>query len=432
MHCRVPLILVTAFILVESSTTLSQTDVYLKAFTRTFQRMEIDLYPMEGESLNQDQTSMSELITQVVSNDLWMSGYFKVNIKAGVPPINNNSTNHAAGNSSNVLAWIAGNFQIRNNQITVQPRVVDRASGTTIIRKEYRDLSENKRSLLHRISDDIVYRLTGDRGIAGSQIAFVNEKEDGTKEIGVMDYDGFNIRELTSDRSLNLSPAWSPDGSNICYTSYKDGNPNLHAINLRSKNPSVLSEFQGLNSAPAWSPDGKRIALTLSKDGNAEIYLLQIKKKKFRRLTFSRAIDSSPTWSPSNREIAFTSDRPGSPQIYIMDSDGLNLRRLTFEGSYNDSPVWSPRGDKIGFVSRTESGFDIYTIDVDGRNLIRLTDSSGSNEDPYWSPNGFALIFSSTRSGRKELYSIFWDGSDQKRLTSGGIYYAPAWSPRLN
>jgi len=407
---------------------LAQTDVYLKVYTKTFQRMTIDLYPFEGATNGTNSDVLSALITEVLKNDLWMSGYFSVSLRTGQPA----TSNSTAAKNGGAIARLGGTYEISSRGVTMQPSLVDNASGKTIIRSGYTGRRGNERRTIHRIADDVVYSLTGERGTALTQIAYVHQKQDGVKELAVMDYDGHNARILTSDKSIALSPAWSPDGRRLCYTSYKDERQNLYVINLATATQFRISNVTGLNSAPAWSPDGAKIAMTLSKDGNAEIYLLDVEKKRFTRLTYNRAIDSSPTWSPSNREIAFTSDRSGSPQIYIMGAEGLNIRRLTYEGSYNDSPTWSPRGDKIAYVSRTESGFDIYTIDAMGENQMRLTDSSSSNEDPYWAPNGFSLTFSSSRSGRQELYSMFWDGSDQKKITSGGVNYMPAWSPRLN
>ncbi|MFQ5604584.1 MAG: Tol-Pal system beta propeller repeat protein TolB [bacterium] len=405
-----------------------QTDVYLKIYDKTFQRMEIDLYPLIGETMGRRSEILSGLITEVISNDLWMSGFFKVNLRAGRPRF-------AAANdgaSSRALAVLSGHFRFQGNKLTIQPILQDRVSGRTILKNDYTDNLDNQRYLIHKISDDIVYSLTGENGIARTKIAFVSQQRNNVKEIAMMDYDGYNVQKLTRDQSINLSPAWSPDGSKICFTSYKKQQPFLFEYSLLTRTDRQISNHVGLNSSPAWSPDGRKIAFTVSKDGNAELYTLDLVSHEFRRLTFNRAIDSSPSWSPSNREMAFISDRAGTPQIYIMDSDGANTRRLTFEGSYNASPSWSPRGDKIAFVSRTDSGFDIYTIDVTGENSMRLTDSSGSNEDPSWSPNGYALIFSSNRSGKRELYSMFWDGSDQKRISKGGIFYSPAWSPRAN
>lgn len=412
---------ITSFLVFLANTSFSQTDVYLKIYTKTFQRMELDLYPFTTDASGADAEVMASLISGVLQNDLWMSGYFKVNLKYG-------PSNGQVENDGKALAIINGSFQFEGSTVKIRPVVVDRASGGAIIRSTYEEPPGRERRAIHRIADDIVYNLSGEQGIANSKIAYVHELPTGAKEIAVMDYDGYNVALLTSDKTINLSPEWSPDGHKLCYTSYKEENPNLYFSNLKTGTRLKLSATKGLNSAPAWSPDGRRIALTLTKDGNAEIYTVNLDTRKFERLTYSQAIESSPSWSPSNREIAFTSDRTGSPQVYIMDSDGVNVRRLTFQGSYNDSPAWSPRGDKIAFVSRTDSGFDIYTIDATGENLMRLTDSSSSNEDPVWSPNGFALMFSSNRSGKRDLYSMFWDGTDQKKVTSIGTNYLPAWS----
>lgn len=426
-------ILTTGFIffLLSVNTLLAQTDVYLKVYTKTFQRIEIDLYPFTG-GLDPKSEVLASMIYEVLGNDLWKSGFFTVNKKQGAPPLRNAGNGTQAGISSRSVAWLNGGFIIDNNTVSIRPNLVDSKSGRVILRSNYTAAPGRARNVAHKIADEIVYSLTGEQGIANSRIAYVKMVSPDKKEIAVMDYDGKHAAVATKDNSINLSPVWSPDGRKVCYSSYKDGNLNIYVLNLETQNQLKLAAHKGLNSAPAWSPDGKQIAMTLSKDGNAEIYLLNYENRKLKRLTYNNAIDSSPTWSPSNRELAFTSGRSGLPQVYIMDTDGLNVRRLTFEGSYNDSPAWSPRGDKIAYVSRTASGFDIYSIDVTGENRIRLTDSSRSNEDPYWAPNGFSLVFSSNRTGKKEIYFMFWDGTDQTQITAGGGNYSPSWSPRLN
>jgi TolB protein len=414
------LLILTTFLSVTGKLT-AQDDVYLEIYAKTFQRMQIDLYGFQAHDNAPDADKRAMVIQDVLKNDLWMSGYFSITLRDSA------ASNGLAGNP---IANLGGLFRSDQGKITIQPHLIDNVSGHTILRSDYSGREEDIRAILHKISDDIVFSLTGEQGIARSKVAYVIQLADGSKEIAVMDYDGLNSRVLTSDKSINISPAWSPDGSRLCYTSFKNDNPDLFVYNLKTSTQVKVSSISGLNSAPSWSPDGNKIALTLTQDGNAEIYILDIEKRNLRRITYNGGIDSSPSWAPSNREMAFTSDRSGSPQVYIMDSDGLNVRRLTFEGSYNDSPAWSPRGDRIAYVSRTESGFDIYAIDVTGENRMRLTDSSGANENPKWSPNGYALIFSSNRDGRRGLYSMFWDGTDQKKLTIGPISYSPAWSLR--
>jgi len=84
-----------------------------------------------------------------------------------------------------------------------------------------------------------------------------------------MDVDGENRQRITSHRSICLSPAWSPDGRKLVFTSYKKGNPDLYFKDIFYGNEKVISQERGLNISPAFSPDGKKIALTLSvEDGN--------------------------------------------------------------------------------------------------------------------------------------------------------------------
>jgi TolB protein len=328
-------------------------------------------------------------------------------------------------------ALVKGTYSQEGNDLIVECRLFDVTGQRMITGKRYRGPTDAFASMMHRCADEIMIRFTGEPGIAQTKIAFVG-RQSGNKELFVMDQDGSNVRQLTSDRSIILSPAWSPDSREIAVTSYRDRNPDLVAVGLNANGRRPLSQQPGLNSAPAWSPDGSRIALTLSKDGNPEIYSMNRNGTDLRRLTNHPAIDTSPTWSPTGRQIAFVSDRSGSPQVYIMDAEGSNMRRLTYQGNYNDRPSWSPRADRIAFVAMEGSRFDVYVINVDGSGAQRLTMGNGSNENPSWSPDGRFLVFSSTRGGVSQLYRMYDDGSGQQQLTflDGGAQ-SPVWSPRI-
>jgi TolB protein len=328
-------------------------------------------------------------------------------------------------------ALVKGTYSQEGRDLIAECRLFDVAGQRMITGKRYRGPADAFASMMHRCADEIMIRLTGEPGIAQTKIAFIS-RQNGNKELFVMDQDGSNVKQLTSDRSIILSPAWSPDSREIAVTSYRDRNPDLVAVGLNGNGRRPLSQQPGLNSAPSWSPDSSRIALTLSKDGNPEIYTMSRNGTDLRRLTNHPAIDTSPTWSPTGRQIAFVSDRSGSPQIYIMDAEGSNVGRLTYQGSYNDRPAWSPRGDRIAFVSMEGSRFDVYVVNVDGSGAQRLTMGNGSNESPSWSPDGRFLVFSSTRSGVPQLYRMYDDGSGQQQLTflDGGAQ-SPGWSSRI-
>jgi len=365
---------------------------------------------------------------KIVTSDLQLSGLFEV-LQAPGGDLDSFLGGFKNRVASREEVMVEGRVSAEGDKLVFEGRIFDIAGRKTILNKRYRFVGPALRAAAHRFSDEIVSELTGEKGIASTSIAFVSNLS-GSKEIYVMDYDGYGEKQVTRERSICLSPHWSPDGQRIAYTSYSSGNPDLHVVGRYGGKPYTVSSFKGLNSSPAWSPDNKKIALTLTKDGNAEIYVLNVDGSGVRRLTSHPGIDSSPSWSPSGRQIAFTSDRSGSPQVYVMEADGSNVRKLTFSGSYNDSPTWSPKGDRIAYASRLGNNFQIFVADISGANPVQLTSSGGNNENPSWSPDGRQLVFSSSRGGKRDIYAMNADGSNVRRLTSQGDNFSPSWSPR--
>jgi TolB protein len=336
----------------------------------------------------------------------------------------------AGQNPFDIQATVGGKWQLRGSQVQLSGEVRDVPAGRPILVREYRGPLSDWRALVHRFADDIVLQFTGEPGVSSTRIAFVADKG-AEKELVVMDLDGAGLRPLTADRSIVLSPAWSPEGSLLLFTSYRESRqPRIWVVPGAGGRPSLVSGRPGLNTTPSYSPDGREILCTLTQDGNAEIYRLDARGGAPQRLTSHRAIDTSPAWSPTGREIAFTSDRGGAPQVYLMDRDGGSVRRLTYDVSHSDSPAWSPRGDRIAFVSRTGGGFDVWVARADGSGA-RPVVTGGSNENPRWSPDGRHLVFSSDRGGGRALYVTSLDDRSPRRLDTGGLAaITPAWSPR--
>jgi TolB protein len=309
-------------------------------------------------------------------------------------------------------------------------QAIDAGTGEVALDRTYPFSGGTLRDTMHRFVDDVLEALTGERGIAETKIAYVRQ-EGRVKEIWMMDYDGENARQITHDRSLALSPTFAPWGSEVAFTTFKRGNPDLYLFDMGRGASYPFSTRPGLNTAPCYSPDGKWIACTLSRDGNAEIYLISRDAQTAKRLTRNTVIDTSPSFSPTGREIAFTSNRTGSPQVFVMDAEGLNQRLLTIEGSYNDSPQWSPKGDKICYAARHDGIFDVIVMDSNGSNPTQITSNAGHNENPHWSADGRKIVFSSSREGRRQIFMMNADGSDVVKLTNGGgECFNPNWGPR--
>jgi TolB protein len=321
-----------------------------------------------------------------------------------------------------------GYVSSRGREAVLEGRLFDAATGNMVFGKRYVGDPKFYRLIVHRFADDILFNLTGEKGVAQTRLAYVSAVSRTAKEIFVMDYDGVNPAPLTGNQSINLSPRWSPDGRMIAYTSYRNGNPDLFVLNFDSGRRDVLSAQQGLNATPAWSPDGQWLVFAMSASGGTNLFLLPKTGGTPKALTTGPAISVSPSFSPNGRQIVFNSDRGGTPQIYVIDVDGSNLRRLTFQGSYNASPRWSPRGEKIVFMCQV-AGYQICLMNPDGSGLQPVT-TAGRNEEPTWSPDGRHIAFTSTRTGQREVFVMHADGSEQKRLTNNGREnYLPDWSP---
>jgi len=423
------IIIVSVILCVWSYNLFAQSDVVIDIHEPGIAKTKIGIPPFimdtRAPSTNQ---GIGQEVAQILREDLSFTGLFDVFSSTGRQGGASGFEPLKAWIPLDVQAVVHGKCGNDNGRIRLDCALFDVESETRIVGKYYSDAPDRIRSNAHRFADEIVYRYTGKRGIAHTSIAYV--KSGGrNKDIHIMDYDGHNSYRLTYDNSIALSPAWSPDGEKIVFTTYKARNPDVYVIDLKQRNYRRLSGYIGLNTTPAFSPDGKTLALTLSKDGNPEIYLLELRSNELTRLTRNSRIDTSPTWSPNGREIAFVSDRSGSPQIYIMDREGGNLRRLTYTGYYNTSPAWSPLGDTIAYVSMVAGKGEVFTINPLGTDARRLT-YNGGNEDPSWSPNGMYLAFSSRQTGVKDINIMRADGSGRKRITfGGGDNMSPAWSP---
>ena len=322
---------------------------------------------------------------------------------------------------------ITGLFEEKNGNITMELRLFDTFKARRIIGKKYSGKIADQRRMVHRFCSEVIKYLTGHQGIFGSKIAFVSTGS-GNKEIYSCAFDGYNPQQLTRNRSINLSPAWSTDGRYLAYTSYKKGKPDIYIKNLAEMQELSINQ-KGLNITPAWVPGKFELAATLSFSGDQEIYLLTGSGKVIKRLTNIRGIDLSPTWSPDGKKIAFVSNRSGSPQIYVQDLSSGKVRRLTFEGNYNTQPNWSPRGDKIAFASVVDGRRNIVVMGLDGQQPLQLTHESGDNEAPSWSPDGSLIVFCSNREGPFRIYVMTAFGTDQRRLlVLKGEQTNPKWS----
>jgi TolB protein len=284
------------------------------------------------------------------------------------------------------------------------------------------------RAVGHRIADMIYEKLTGDKGVFGSRIAYVNRRGQNFRLI-VADSDGYNEQVVLAQNEPIMSPSWSPDGSHLAYVSFETGHAVVFVQSLYTNQRKVLADFRGSNSAPAWSPDGKQMAIVLTRDGSSQIYLVRPDGSNLRRITFSGAIDTEPHFSPDGQYLLFTSDRGGSAQIYRMPVEGGPEQRLTFGEGSNYSPRHSPDGNGFIFAHRNNGKFYIAMQDFQTGQMELLTEG-GWEKKPSFAPNGKLILFASEAKGRGILATVSSDGRvKQHMFTQSGDAREPVWGP---
>ncbi|MGZ8385239.1 MAG: Tol-Pal system beta propeller repeat protein TolB [Nitrospira sp.] len=418
-------------------------DVFLEATRQDFQKIPLGIAGIEnlgGSESPEARVKLGTRIEDVLKADVRRSLVFalvdlpSLGMKVGhLGAEPDPSFKQAAENGVSVIVWGQAGMKSGNKDadLSMDGYVYDAGNNEVVGGKRYVGSTSVARLMAHRFADELVFRYTGEPGIARTKIAYVSEL--GTaRELFVMDYDGYDPRQLTADGFLNLMPRWSPDRRFLVFTTYRNRNTqDIDMIELATGKRWTLVAQGGLNITPVFSPDGNSLAYSSSHEGNAELYRLDTKTKAVQRLTTHAAGDLSPSWSPSGRELVFTSDRSGGPQIFLMSADGSNVRRLTFEGDYNAAPAWSPRGNWIAYVCRTpKKEYKLCVITPDGQKRLQLTTGLGVDDSPSWSPDGRHLVFSSTVEGKSQIYMIDADGKDLERITFTGTHNsAPSWSP---
>lgn len=318
----------------------------------------------------------------------------------------------------------------------------------------------------------------------GTTIAFNGDREDENYDVFLMNIDGGDLRRLTTEKfDETVGPGcWSPDGTQIAYFAYADGNDDIFVTSAEVFRPQlVLADDTNELQFPSYSPDGRQIFFQavlpdktgelstydiqteqvrvlaktesgeirpiISPDGslivfqdkigsNTEICSMRTDGTELTNLTQNPAREMTPAFSPDGKRIAFVSNRDGSTAsffLYVMNADGSDQRRVHQKEGLVFSPAWFHDGGGIVFACDKVGigNFDIYSVSPDDPESERqLTSQSRADMQPAISPDGKQIAFTSNADGDWEIYVMNSDGTGRLRLTRNpAADGSPHWSP---
>lgn len=289
------------------------------------------------------------------------------------------------------------------------------------------------RQSVHRLSDQVLQATLGVPGIAATRVLFVRDGR-----VYLIDQDGADVRLVSSSDRQAMSPAWSTNGRQFAYMEFWDGRGQLFLHDMASgrRRPFAVTG-RSLDFTPAFSPDGRTMAFSRATDEGTDIYTLNLRDDCcLQRLTVGRFSDNlSPAYSPDGRRLAFVSTRSGLAQVYVMAADGTDQELFApfdygVTGSSN-APDWSPDSRTVAFHRDVGGTLQVFVLDVRTRTVRQLT-SVGRNEDATWAPDSRHLAFVSDRAGYRQLWIIDIETGRIRPLLQQSGARLPAWSPRLS
>lgn len=263
-----------------------------------------------------------------------------------------------------------------------------------------------------------------------------NEPESASTE----DQNGPPLGEPT----ITNTPAPTPIGGGIgqvAFASERNGVPQIFLINVDGTGVIQLTNLPDGACQPSWSPDGSELVFTSPCLGHQESYpgaslwILDVVNQEPRPLDTAPGGDYDPSWSPAGDKIVFTSEREGRPQIYWMNTDGTGVENISEIFAREINPEWSPAVNQIMFVTYRNGYPQIWVMPVSGGEASRFSRSERDDSQPEWSPDGQLVVFERQIGGIPRLVAARYEdrgARDFRVCQQGSIAAQPMAEPSFS
>ena len=266
----------------------------------------------------------------------------------------------------------------------------------------------------------------------GRFIAFSRVAPGGLLRICVAPLDSADsVRMLTGPREGawdHVDPAWSPDGSKICYGTRHD----LWVVPFNGGRASRLTHDKSLTSEPVWSPDGRYVYYSSNREDTYALWRVSARGGTPERVTLGSSRESSPSLSRDGKRFAYAT-RPSEEDILIRDTRSGNTVLLPGLKGANH-PSIAPDNSSIVFVSdRLGPNTDLWRQPLGPQGKpgepVRLTDHPGNASQPVFSPDGKWIAYYRIVGTDRDIWIVSPFGGQPTQFTRGLSVASPAWSP---
>lgn len=303
------------------------------------------------------------------------------------------------------------------------------------------------------------YLIFGDRD---SAFRILNIVQKGTSDSNVLQKlielagDSYKTKQLTRGNSDNYSPIFSPDGTQIAFSSFRLNNGEIYLMDLNGRIQRRVTYSTDFNDdSPAFlktpnhifyssEPKSSReVKIVLQSSGSTPIYtgfnVTHIHSKITRSVIPISFGVRVPRSSSSGNQIVYESNTDENLELYLLDLNGLDLaqitpekikpKRLTHNETDEGSPAFFPDGKRIVFVSSRNDVHQLYTMKIDGQNEKHFNPNRYDCYNPTVSPDGKTIAYVSARDADWEIHLIDTDGRNERRITNDiGRSIQPAFS----